>query len=243
MATNMDATAASLSALGETYRTITSNLANASTSGYKRRASDFVRVLNQQQADYGPLAEPTKLDVKQSVDYSQGMLNQTGRKLDVALNGPGFLALETPKGLRYTRNGQLRVNSDGFLVTIAGDLVSGDTGPISVPSDASTMNLNITREGKVFSGKQELGQLRIVEFAKPHELKPVGGSCFEARANAEMEDAVKTHVCQGFQENSNVNIVEELVDLIKVSRLYEANMKTIKAHDDRMKDVIQAVKQ
>jgi len=239
MATYMGITASSLEALSQQFQTITSNLANTSTSGFKRIGMEFTQELQDQDPDdYQP--GKSLLVGRSYVDFSPGMIVQTGRTLDVALHGPGFLQIDTEKGPLFTRNGHLKVGPQGVLQTIMGDVVAGQRGPITIPDSVSTMNLHITKDGTIFHGERSLGKLRIVEFETLSGLSGVGGSNFRAGDTAVRRDAARTTVVQGFQEASNVNIVDELVDLIKVSRLYEANMKTIQAQDERMQSVLAA---
>jgi len=242
MATYMGITASSLGALSEHYRVITSNLANASTSGFKRQHAQFTQVVQDPDPnDY----EPGKalLVRESSIDFSPGMIVQTGRTLDVALHGPGFLQIETKNGPLFTRNGHMKVGPQGVLQTISGDVVSGDRGPITIPDSVSTMHLRISRDGTIDYEDRPLGKLKIVELETLSGLTAVGGSNFRAPETAVRRDAKRTTVVQGFQEASNVNIVDELVDLIKVSRLYEANMKTIQAQDALHAFVLAVAKQ
>jgi flagellar basal-body rod protein FlgF len=175
---------------------------------------------------------------KLSLDLTQGNLVQTGRALDLALSGPGFFVLETPTGNLYTRHGVFQANAQGQLVDAAGRTVAGEGGPLMLTNGASE-SINVASDGRIFAGKQELGKLRIVEFEKSAEMEPVGQCAYQPRGKAAPAAAAKTTVQQGFQEASNVNVVDELVGLITVSRLYEANSKSIHSQDDRYKNIIQ----
>ena len=217
-------------ALTKQYQAITQNLANASTVGYKRIQCEV-------QGGGGKAGSGT-VTGKLSLDLTQGHLVQTGRALDLALNGSGFFVLETPKGNLYTRHGVFQANAQGQLVDSSGRTVAGESGPLMLPNGASE-SLNVTADGRIFSGKQELGKLRIVEFEKPPDMEPAGQCTYQVRGKANPAAAAKTTVQQGFQEASNVNMVDELVGLITVSRLYEANAKSVHSQDDRYKNLLQ----
>ena len=150
-----------------------------------------------------------------------------------------FFVIETPKGQMYTRNGVFRLNDKGQMVDSKGQSVAGQSGPLTVPVNIGPSAVNISADGRLSANGQSLGQFRVVQFDEPDLLVPIGESCFRAPESAAPKPAETPGVHQGFQEGSNVSVVEELVDLITVSRLYEANAKSIKAHDERMKNILQ----
>ncbi len=237
MSTN-DVTAAvssSLDALTQQYRTITHNIANSNTAGYKRRRSVFEETLRQQTAGGAP---ESAVDSTAAVDFSQGRFVQTDRSLDLALDGKGFFVIETPEGPIYTRNGTFRINERRQMVDFAGRIVSGQNGPIILPAGQSALSVRISQDGTVSSGEQTLGRLRIVEFEKPDDLTPASGTGYLAPEDLEPLPAEQAVVHQGFQESANVSVVEELVSLIAVSRMYEANLKTVRSQDQRGKHLL-----
>jgi len=230
---------ANIEGLTHQYLLTTQNLANASTTGFKRRLAVFQEAL-EAQAD-GEGAART-VNAGTAVDFSQGGLVRTGRTLDLALAGDGFFVVESPEaagGVLYTRNGAFRTNGQRQLVDAAGRLVAGEGGPIVLPTSVGLDRVSVSSDGTVSAGGQAVGKLRLAAFADPRELKAVGASLFEAPAGVLAEAPQGTKVHQGFQEASNVATVEELVTLIMVTRLYEAGMKTISAQDERMKNLIQ----
>ena len=231
MIDSAQAYAAAQEALTKQYHAITQNLANASTVGYKRIQCEV-------QAGGAGAQSSGSVTGKLSLDLTQGHLVQTGRALDLALNGPGFFVLETPKGNLYTRHGVFQVNAQGQLVDSSGRTVAGESGPL-ILSNGGSESLNVTADGRIFAGKQELGKLRVVEFEKTPDMEPAGQCTYQPRDKATPAAAVKTTVQQGFQEASNVNVVDELVGLITVSRLYEANAKSLRSQDDRYKNLLQ----
>jgi len=242
--TAVDLTSSSLEALQQEYLVITSNLANASTAGYKRRVTAFSEVLSPMLAGgaagaAGETGRGMQIQGHTRVDFSQGALRQTERSLDVAISGQGFLVIETADGPLYTRNGSLHTSATGQLVTAGGHPIQGVSGPIVVPAEVSNTSIQITSDGTVLAGGEQIGQLRVVDFEKPEHLEPVGECAFRAPTDLAQRPPKDAVVCQGFLEDSNVSPVKELVGLITVSRTYEANLRTVNATDDRMKSLLQ----
>ncbi|MCY2927179.1 MAG: flagellar basal-body rod protein FlgF [Planctomycetota bacterium] len=234
MGENYAVTATSLDALAENYRTIANNLANASTPGFKRTQSVFLRELT------GRMGQPAAADVvsgtvreQGAIDLTPGAMTFTGRPLDVALGGTGFLVVETPSGEFYTRNGTLSLNSQRQLVDGAGRTIAGEGGPIVLPPQASEATIQISADGSVAAAGQAVGKLKVVTFDDPQSLRPVGQGCFAAVGGGAVP-ATNPKIAQGFREGSNVSPVEELVGLISVTRLYEANIRTLKTLDERL---------
>lgn len=234
----MQIAGSSLETLSMQYRAITHNLANANTVGFKRqvRSQSFSGTM---QSIMGGTAESGQVKDQTAIDFSNGRMVHTGRSLDVAIDGKNtFLVVETPDGERYTRNGVLRLNAERQLVTAEGHMVSGKEGPIVLPPTSSATQLNISNDGGVSTEDQTIGSLKLVQFEDVSKLVMVGNGCFQNTGSTDPTEASGARVHQGFQESSNVNIVEELVDLITVTRLYEANLKSMQAQDDRMKNVL-----
>ena len=211
------------------FSTITHNMANVNTTGFKRRTNAFAAALEAQQARLDGQSSPD-LEMQAGLDFSQGNLVQTGRPLDLALSGKGFFMLETPTEPLYTRNGAFRLNENNQIVDGENRLVSGQGGPITIPSTVDMSKLNVSPQGSIQAGGIELGSLQLVDFgADEGKLQAVGTAAFRAPADVTSADATNVTVEQGFQEGSNVQMVPELVGLITVSRLYDANMKYISA--------------
>lgn len=234
--------ASSLEALTEQYRAITQNLANANTAGYKRRVTAFQQSLAGRMSPAGPEAAlEARVADRGAVDFAQGSLARTDSPLDLALDGGGFFVLETPSGPVYTRNGSFTVNANGQLVDKAGRMVAGEGGPVVVPPGVSAQKVSVDRDGQLSADGKALGKLRVVRFQDASALTPVGNGGYVAPRGASAAPAT-VGVHQGYQESSNVNVVEELVGLITVTRLYEANARNIRAQDERMKTLLGAVK-
>jgi len=225
-------TTAMMAGLGEQYLALAHNLANVNTVGYKRRVSHYAAVAATP-AGTGPAASalagggagPGRASM--ATDFSQGRLVRTGRSLDLALSGKGFFVLETDQGERYTRNGVFRVNADGHLVDGQGRTVAGEGGPVTVPTSVSPMEVDVASDGRLLAAGAPIGRLRLVAFEDVSGLESEGFGAFAAPNGVQPTAATDTTVEQGFQEASNVDAVTELVGLIQVTRLYEANVQVL----------------
>jgi flagellar basal-body rod protein FlgF len=240
MGATVDPIASSIAALSQQYESITSNLANASTPAYKRRCTAFSQtLLSKLRTPDAPVPPTGEVVGTQAIDFSQGHIIATGRALDVAIDGKGFMVVETPQGPLYTRNGTFRCDAQGMLVDHAGRPVAGEGGPIVLPAGTSSAQVTISDDGAVIAGGGEVGKLKLVEFDDTSRLAPVGGSCYAAPADATPNAAVASRVQGGAQEASNVSVVEELTAMITVSRLYEANFKMIRTQDEQARNLLQ----
>ncbi len=233
-------TIAALTGLAEEYHAIAHNLSNAGTTGYKRVLGRYtgpgvMAGAGDAGATSGPGSAP---EVSTGIDFSQGRLVRTGRPLDVALSGKGFFVIETDQGERYTRNGVFRAGPQGQLVDGSGRTVAGEGGPVILPATVSPTEIQIAADGRILAGGTAVGQLRIVEFEDPSVLTSQGAGAFVGPEGAQPTPAENTTVQQGFQEASNVDAVTELVGLIKVSRLYQANIHTMASGKDRTKALL-----
>lgn len=213
---------------------VANNLANAETVGYKADRLVFERVLsdNAPEVPLPPLSrnieEGEQLDLhaysrvsSSYTDYSQGAATQTGRQLDVMIEGDGFFEIQTEAGLRYTRAGNFKTDATGQLVTQSGDLVQGSGGPITITPGEIT----IGSTGSVTVNGNAVGALKIVTFDDVNRLEKEGGVLFRAPAGVAPQPAIDAGVVQGSLESANVRPVEELVKLIEASRIYEAYNK------------------
>lgn len=220
----------SISALMREFNIITHNLANVSTAGYKRRCNAFSKSLEAHMAG-GEKGLAGDITSNASLDFSQGGMVQTGRPLDFGLSGKGFFVIETQNGPLYTRNGTFQMNTNGQLVNSQGQAVAGSGGPITIPGGLAPSQLTVSEDGTITSDGVTVGKLNVVDFGEDEgKLVPAGMSCF-AMPDEDVVPQAATNVSvkQGYQESSNVNMVDELVNMIMVSRLYEANMKFITA--------------
>lgn len=243
-----------LTAMDKQLSAISNNLANAATVGFKRDRAVFEDLLYQIQRQPGAQStQETQLPsglqlgvgarvVGTSKQYTEGSLQVTEQALDIAIDGRGFLPILQPDGSNaYTRNGQLQLNAEGQIVNANGLLLQPT---ITVPNNAS--NITIGTDGTVTAtvtgdpAPQTLGNLQITDFVNPAGLQAIGGNLFVQTA-ASGDPITGTpganglgQIKQGTLENSNVNIVEEMVNMITTQRAYEMNSKVIKTADEML---------
>jgi len=229
MDAQMELVGSSLGSLAEDLRACAHNLANTNTAGYKRLQRSFASTLA---SASGTASGST------SVDFRQGALAHTGRPLDLALQGEGFFVIQTPGGELYTRNGSFRLDAEGQLVDASGRIVAGEDGPVVAPRNTSPLEIRISGDGRVTAGGRRIATLRVVRFPDASVLRPVGMNCFKPPGEVRPTDAEGAVVHQGYRESSNVSTVEELVRLITITRLYQANVKSITSRDDRLKNLL-----
>ena len=231
----------SIGSLTDEFKTIAHNLANVSTAGYKRRVGSFASIFEQQ--DMQQQSEEQQVgELVTELDFSQGNLFETDRNLDLALHGKGFFVIETPEGPLYTRNGVFHINQNSQLVDSEGRIVAGQAGAISVPNNITDSQLSVSTDGTIRAGEATIGKFRLVDFGEnENKLESAGLNCFYMPVK-EIEPVAASSVVvkQGFLESSNVQIIHELVNMIMVSRLYEANMKLISTSGDATKSLLSA---
>jgi flagellar basal body rod protein FlgG len=239
MADTIAQISSSVNALMREFDVIAHNLANVSTVGYKRRCNAFSNSLSALQTAEG-MESSGSVVLNTALDFSQGSLTETGRPLDFALYGKGFFVIETPQGPLYTRNGVFSTNQNGQIVDSQGWIVSGEAGPITVPANVGLSQLNVSSDGKISAGNADIGKFRLVDFKDSEsKLVPVGQNCYQM-PDADITPVSADHIVvrQGYQEASNVKIIDELVDMIMVTRLYEANMKLVAAQKEASNSVM-----
>jgi flagellar basal-body rod protein FlgF len=201
------------------------NLANATTNGYRAETHAFrvVPVVGD-----GLPTRAHVVDASTGTDFSQGPIQQTGRDLDVAIQGEGWLTVQTPSGGEaYTRSGNLQVDMSGALVTHNGMTVLGDGGPITLPPNA---NIVVAKDGTVSgvpqgqSAVQVLGRLKLVN-PPAAELQRGDDGLFRMRNGNNADTDPNVSLTSGALEGSNVNVVEAMVNMIALSRSFEMHMK------------------
>ncbi|MBI5837368.1 MAG: flagellar basal-body rod protein FlgF [Candidatus Eisenbacteria bacterium] len=218
--------------------TLANNLANALTPGFKRDKVSFQSVLKQAAAGGSPAPMPggpsLAADPRTRPDMRPGSVDQTGNPLDLAITGDAFFAVSTPAGERYTRAGNFTMNAGGQLSLPDGSQVLGEGGPIRVEGDVT-----ISPDGTVTTGGQPAGRLRLVKFPEGAELTREGATLWAS--SGQPVAATGATVKQGFLEGSNVNPVEEMIDMVAAFRSYESNMKSAQLQGDTLSVLINNV--
>jgi len=228
---------------------VANNIANISTTGFKADNAMFEEYLNSA-AQGTPYTNggttPVSFVHDRGVwhDYSQGPMQATGNPLDVAIVGDAFLAVQTPNGERYTRNGAMQIGATGQLVTNDGMPVLGENGPITFqPGDR---NIAISKDGRITVNEGAntrtegfRGKLRLVRFGQSQQLQKDGSNNFLAPAGVTPETATKASVQQSFVEKSNVNGVLEMTRMIEITRSYTQIANMIQQQSDLRRTAIQ----
>jgi flagellar basal-body rod protein FlgF len=204
--------------------TTANNIANATTAGFRADRVTFREALTAARTvDLAAVAAGVS-----RLDSQAGALTTTDNPLDLALDGDGYFGVATPAGPRYTRAGNFQIDDHRNLVTPDGYAVRGQGGgPINIPADATTIGVGI--DGTVSADGTALGQIELVRFA-PTQVKREGGTLFSATGRPIAGDLPK--VRSGMLEASNVNVVRGVVDLVKLSRTYDALMRMIQNYHD-----------
>ena len=216
---------------------IANNLANAGTAGFKRDRI-FVQDLTRAQAQAVQKSLPDwqlPQMIGVTIDFTAGALDRTDNPYDVAVAGEGLFAIQTPNGEQYTRNGHFQVSPEGVLITADGHAVLGEGGEIQLPAGTLTIGSDRTAsvDGKI------VDKLKIVRFSDPRVLTRAASSLFKIGVpGVSAEEDSTSMVRQGFLESSNVNTVEEMVNMITTFRFYEADQKVLKAQDQTLGRVV-----
>jgi flagellar basal-body rod protein FlgG len=240
---------------------ISNNLANVNTVGFKRDRVVFEDLFYSIQRQPGAQVDqvnqlPTGVQLGSGVRvvgtqkvFTQGSAQNTGQELDLAVMGQGFFQIENSDGqIMYTRNGQFHVNSEGLMVNSQGLPLEPQ---VQIPENA--LSLSVGYDGTVTATTadstvpQNLGQVTLAKFVNPAGLEAVGGNLFkQTEASGQAEELIPGEegsgsIKQGALEGSNVQVVEEMVDMITTQRAYEMNAKVVSAADDMLKFVAQAL--
>jgi flagellar basal-body rod protein FlgG len=248
-----------LSAQDRQLTSISNNLANASTIGFKRDRVNFEDLLYQiQRQPGGQSSQNTQLPsglqlgtgvrvVATQKQFTGGSLQVTEQPLDLAINNRGFFQIQMPSGeTAYTRNGQFHLNANGDIVNASGFLLEPS---ISIPEN--TNNITISQDGIVSASvlgeptPQELGQITLTDFVNPAGLQALGGNVFaQTAASGDPQTGTAGEsglgsIIQGSLENSNVDIVEEMVNMITTQRAYEMNSKVVSTADQMLQFISQ----
>lgn len=246
--------ASGMNAQQNRLNTISNNLANVNTAGYKRDVTcskSFPELLLRRMnmdgvyetpfgsAEFPAVIGKVGLGVETNenyTDFTQGSFRETSANTDVALNGKGFFSIQTPQGERYTRDGNFIVGKEGILETKDGYPVLGEDGLIRVEND----KFKIDVDGMIYLQDTDdfVDRLKIVRFDNERYLKKEGINLYSSNdisGDCHIAEGSERPTClQSYMETSNVNVVNEMVQMIEVNRAYEANQKTIQSGDSMM---------
>lgn len=212
-------------------RSVSQNLANVNTTGYKREVvstESFETVMNKTTTLQHPRLEITR-------DTTQAVLKKTGNPFDLAVEGDHYLSVESGANKLYTKNGQLQLDGSGFLSLLGGQKVLGiGGGYIQLNPGAFTISAN----GTVKQDGNEVGQLEIVELSPEMNVDYLGEGLFASSSNPVSANPDDVRILQGYREGSNVNIMDEMVRMIEISRHFETSQNVLQGYDDILDSAI-----
>ncbi len=217
-----------LKAQSEALDVLANNLANANTTGFKEE-NTFISVLEESLDQTGKAATLESainrpVQIGKSLNTAGSSFTFTNRDLDVALEGNGFLAVNAPQGVRYTRNGSLHLNAKSVLTTTDGSPVLGVTGK---PITLGPGKIQINSDGEVLLENSRVDRLKIVTFDKLSTLEKEGNSLFRVKGDQASERPSTATVKSGYLETSNVNPVSSLVRMVEIMRQFESIQKSM----------------
>jgi flagellar basal body rod protein FlgG len=241
--------ASALTALERWQDLVSQNITASQETGYRKRTISFStqaagELQPNPKARIGSEGSVPVLFPKTiaGINFKNGETQPTRRDLDVAIQGEGFFEVSRPDGSKlYTRSGEFRMRADRTLVTSTGDEVMSDSGsPILLANNGGTLNIN--SDGTVFMGATALGKFAIKKFPDNNQLIPIAGGFFKPADGAPAPESVENpELLQGYLEASNVTPLREMVDLVLISRAYEANQKIITTVDQQMQKTFDAL--
>lgn len=222
------------------------NLANVNSTGFKKTGSvqnSFSEMLisrfdNKGKQELGSLGGGVEIE-ENYTDHSAGNLNHTDNKLDLAIKGRGFFTLQTPEGVRYSRNGNFSLNNQNQIVNSQGHLLLNQNGePIqTIPG----RDISIDKDGQINLGELEGDQINVVDFDDYRNLTKIGDNLYQSADGIEGNQVEDSKVLQGYLEGSNVNIVQEMANMIETTRAYETNQKIIQTIDNSLDKAVNEV--
>ena len=218
---------------------LSNNLANSGTAGFRATEVSFEGALEAAllEGEAGGGRSFVAADLS-SLRLEPGPVEQTGRALDVAIQGEGYFIIETPEGIRHTRAGSFHVDPQGFLATHSGHPVLGNGGPIQVGQRPATIQADgavIDDEGTV------LGRLRLEQFLEPAEIQREGGNLLRVSEDTVVFPVDGPAFAPASIEGSNVRTVQELARLVIVQRAFDASMRTLEAEDAASSRLLQEI--
>jgi flagellar basal-body rod protein FlgF len=239
-------------ALSHELDIVANNIANIDTTGFKADNAMFAEYLMPDARNEDFTGNDRRVsfvtDRASWINFAPGALQRTGNPLDVAIDGNGYLAVQTPRGIRYTRNGALNTNASGQLVTSEGYQVMGDNGPITFQNTdhnviISPSGIITVQEGNSTQDSQR-GHLQIVSFDQPNRLQKDGSSTFLAPTGVNPgPPALGVRVVQGATEKSNVNAVGEMTRMLQITQSYTDIANILQQQSDQRKNALSQLSQ
>jgi flagellar basal-body rod protein FlgF len=231
--------AASLTALERWQDAVAQNITSGQVTGFRKRTVEFsgtsagsLQTGSSDSDNDVPAVFPT---ASNGISFSSGETQPTGRDFDVAIQGEGFFEVQLPDGTHaYTRSGEFSVRADHTLINSGNQEVLSDGGsPIMLPADG-TGKITINTDGSIVQGTTAIGRLSVQKFSNQGDLAPISGGLFVANPGADPEPVTKPQLLQGYLEGSNVSPLTEMVNLVQISRAYDANQHVITTNDKQM---------
>ena len=224
------------SGLMQEMQVVANNIANMSTTGFRREGVIFAEHVAALQGAEPSLSMATAEG--RAVNMSQGVLQQTGGRFDLAIEGEGFFMIQTPDGNQLTRAGAFTASPEGALVTAEGfPVLDAGGAPIAMPPGAT--QVTVARDGTMSADGQPVAQVGIFLPVDPNELIEVAGTRFKTTQAPQATEGGT--IFQGFLEGSNVNPVMEITRMIAVQRAYEMGQSFLESEDSRIKSVVQTI--
>lgn len=229
-------------ALQRQMNVVANNIANLNTTGFKAEQLLFeeyqMPVARDRDFAFADQTLSYTEDWTTIHDMATGAVTNTGNPLDIALDGEGFLAVQTALGERYTKAGSMAIDAGGTLVDLQGNPVMGELGPITFTSTET--DISITADGTIATNEGTKGKLKIVEFADPQAATREGNNLWAAE---DAQPATQTRVVQGAIERSNVSGIAEMTEMIRVQRAYESAASMQQKQDEMRRTAIQRLAQ
>ncbi|MFO0292356.1 MAG: flagellar basal-body rod protein FlgF [Rhodospirillales bacterium] len=233
---------AQMGALRRQLDVTANNVANISTPGYRSERLLFETIFSDMAGNSGLNGPGAKVAfaVDRGIwrDSKPGPVERTGNQFDIALVGPGYIAVQTESGVRYTRAGAFRPDAQGRLALANGAQLLGENGsPITIP--AGETSVEIDRRGAITGKEGQIGRVRVVTFDNEQAMRRTGENLLTTDAEAKPMDDKQTKVAQGMIEGSNVQSVLEIAQMIELTRRYQSASRMIDQEQDRSRRTIE----
>ncbi|BBO16873.1 flagellar hook protein [Candidatus Brocadia pituitae] len=233
--------ASSMMSQGDYQAVIARNLANINTAGYKKNVAVFQSYISQAQpqdkdATTAPYGTGSSLGTI-ATDFSQGTLEYTGNDLDISIKGEGFFVVKADTGICYTRKGQFMLSRDMKIVTPEGWPLMGQGSEIQIPQN--TKSITVKENGGISADGKEIGRIKIAAVPDLTALEPIGGCAYKlSDAVQQPKDSTDFKIAQRYLERSNVNAIDEMVNMISNMRGYQFGHKVTDSIDETLKKLV-----